>query len=876
MDGTAVGEHAMNETYDPQSVEADWYDVWEKAGVFRPEHNPEGEPFCMVIPPPNVTGSLHMGHALNHTIHDVIVRRKRMQGAAALWLPGTDHAGIATQNVVERDLAGRGTDRHEMGRPAFIEAVWRWKEQYGDRISMQMRKLGDSVDWSRERFTLDDGLSKAVREVFVRLYDDGLIYRGNRIINWCPRCETAIAEIEVEYEDDIGELVHITYPFVDGAGGVTVATTRAETMLGDTAVAVHPDDERYRDLVGRSVRLPLVNREIPIVADAAVDPVFGTGAVKVTPAHDPTDFEIGERHGLEAVKIFDERAIVTRQGGDFAGMDRFEAREAVKHALRKGGYLDRIEEHHHSVGHCYRCGTVVEPFLSLQWFVAVKDLTTPAIEAVRDGRTSFIPQRWEKNYFHWMENLRDWCISRQIWWGHRIPAWYCGDCGATTVAREDPDSCSACGGASLRRDEDVLDTWFSSALWPFSTLGWPDRTDDLNRFYPNAVLITGFDIIYFWVARMMQMGLYFMDEVPFADTVIHGLVRDASGRKMSKSIGNAIDPLDVIEEHGADPLRLALIQAAAPGHDVPFDIEWVVGARKFGNKIWNAVRFALHHLDPRSVPVDGGYPEDPGPIDRWILHRLAGVTKRFDELCDLYRFSDAYGLLYNFAWSEVFDWYLEMAKAPLRNPAAASATRATLGTVLRDLLKLFHPAIPFLTEELWSILVGTDLLAGSRWPDPPDPGTMAGVESLQELVTGIRRFKAEHGLAPRAPLTVTVLDPDGLAEPWWSEQLEALAAARPQFAASAPAATGFTRILAGSLEGYVKLAGLIDVGAERARLERRLEAVLGDLSQARRKLANGSFLEKAPVEVVAKEQAKADELTGLVDKLEIQLTELGE
>ena len=579
----------------------------------------------------------------------------------------------------------------------------------------------------------------------------------------------------------------------------------------------------------------------------SVDPEFGTGAVKVTPAHDPNDFEIGQRHGLPSVKIFDERATVTRAGGEFAGMDRFEAREAVKHALRKRGHLAHIDEHHHSVGHCYRCGTVVEPFLSLQWFVSVADLTAPAIEAVRDGTTRFVPQRWEKNYFHWMENLRDWCISRQIWWGHRIPAWYCEDCNETIVSREDPDVCSGCGGASLRQDEDVLDTWFSSALWPFSTLGWPDSTADLDRFYPNAVLITGFDIIYFWVARMMQMGLYVMDESPFADIVIHGLVRDASGRKMSKSIGNAIDPLDVIAEHGADPLRLALIQSAAPGHDVPFDLEWVIGARKFGNKIWNAIRFALHHLEPQSVPADGGYPENPGPIDRWILHRLSAVTKRFDELCDLYRFSDAYGLLYNFAWSEVFDWYLEMAKAPLRDPATASATRATLGTVLRDLLKLFHPAIPFVTEELWSSLVGEGLLAGGQWPAPPETGPVVGVESLQEMVTGIRRFKAGHGIAPRASLTVTIVDPEHLAEPWWGEQLEALAAALPRFAESPPAGSGFTRIVAGSLDGYVELEGLIDLEAERARLEKRRESAAADLAQAQRKLSNQSFLEKAPV-----------------------------
>ncbi len=646
-------------------------------------------------------------------------------------------------------------------------------------------------------------------------------------------------------------------------------------MLGDTAVAVHPQDERYRGLVGRSLLLPLIEREIPIVADRAVDPAFGTGAVKVTPAHDPNDYEIAERHGLPAVRIFDERASVTRDGGEFFGMDRFEAREAVKHALRKRGHLHHIEEHHHSVGHCYRCGTVVEPYLSLQWFVSMGDLTAPAIRAIRDGRTRFVPQRWEKNYFHWMENLRDWCISRQIWWGHRIPAWYCDDCDEIIVAREDPTSCPGCGGSSLAQDDDVLDTWFSSALWPFSTLGWPDSTDDLKRFYPNAALITGFDIIYFWVARMMQMGLRFMEDVPFDDVVIHGLVRDATGRKMSKSIGNAIDPLDVIDAHGADPLRLALIQAAAPGHDVPFDPEWVVGARKFGNKIWNAVRFALHHLEPGSVPPEGSYPEDPGPIDGWVLHRLATVTRRFDELLDLYRFSDAYGLLYNFAWSEVFDWYLEMSKANLRNPAAAPAARATLGVVLRDLLKLFHPATPFLTEELWSELVGEGLLAGTTWPDPPVAAEVVGVEVLQELVTGIRRFKAEHGLAPRFPLTVTLLEAGGSSEPWWAEQLEMLAAARLQLADAPPSGGDVARLVAGSLECHIELEGVIDVEAERARLEKRWEAASSELARAQGKLANRSFLEKAPPEVVEKERTKAVELGALVDKLRAQLAELG-
>lgn len=864
----------MQPTYDPKSVESHWYPRWEEAGLFRPEYRPDGEPFCVVIPPPNVTGQLHMGHALNHTIHDVIVRRKRMQGYAALWIPGTDHAGIATQNVVERELAAEGLSRHDIGREAFVEQVWSWKRRFGDRISHQMRRLGDSVDWTRERFTMDDGLSRAVREVFVRLYEEDLIYRGNRIINWCPRCGTALAEIEVEYQDEQGELVYLTYPFVGEPGGITVATTRVETMLGDTAVAVHPDDARYRRYVGKTVKLPLVGREIPIVADEAVDPEFGTGAVKVTPAHDPNDFEIGRRHDLPAVSVLDEEAKITAEGGRFQGMDRYEAREAVKQALFELGYVEKIESHQHSVGHCYRCGTVVEPYLSLQWFVKVRPLTIPAIEAVRDGRMRFVPKRWEKSYFHWMENLRDWCISRQIWWGHRIPAWYCDDCGETTVSREDPASCSACGSGSIRQEEDVLDTWFSSALWPFSTLGWPDETDDLERFYPNSLLITGFDIIYFWVARMMQMGLHFMRDVPFYDTIIHGLVRDASGRKMSKSIGNAIDPLDIVDAHGADPLRLALIQAAAPGHDVPFDVEWVEGARKFGNKLWNAVRFGLLHLESGSVPADGGYPVEPSEADRWILARLGQVTARFDELADEYRLSDAYGQLYNFAWSEVFDWYLEFAKAPLREPEQAAPTKQTLGVVLRDLLKLFHPAIPFVTEELWSELVGDGLVAGAGWPQVPTYELPDGVDTLRELITGVRRFRAEHGLGAKTELRLLLADPEGLAEEWWADQLRHLAGV--EMTDGAPeVASGHTRIVAGAVQGFIPLADAIDVDAERARLERAVQEARADLEKAEAKLSNEQFRSRAPAAIVAKEQAKAAEARRALEKLEAQLAELG-
>jgi valyl-tRNA synthetase len=861
----------MESTYDPQRVEGRWYERWEQSGVFRPEHNPDGPPFCIVIPPPNVTGSLHLGHALNMTIQDTLTRRRRMQGYAALWVPGTDHAGIATQNVVERELAAEGLTRFDLGRDRFIEQVWDWKRRYGGRISEQIRRLGFSTDWSRERFTMDDGLSAAVRTVFVHLYEEGLIYRGNRIINWCPRCHTALSDIEVEHEDVAGEMVHIRYPFTDGDGGIVVATTRAETMLGDTAVAVHPDDDRYRTLVGKTVRLPLVGREIPIVADEAVDPEFGSGAVKVTPAHDPTDFEIAERRGLPAVIIFDESAVVTEAGGEFAGLDRYAAREAVKGAL--GDAMLGVEAHEHSVGHCYRCGTAVEPLLSEQWFVKVRPLVEPAIDAVRSGAVRFVPERWENSYFHWMENLRDWTISRQIWWGHRIPAWYCDACGETIVAMDDPEACS-CGSADLRQDPDVLDTWFSSALWPFSTLGWPERTDDLERYYPNSVMVTGFDIIYFWVARMIKMGIHFLDEPPYPDVVIHGLIRTADGRKMSKSLGNAVDPLDLAEEYGADALRLALVQAAAPGQDIPLQVEWVDAARRFGNKLWNAVRFALPHLEGVAIPAEGGYPEDPGPEERWILSRLHEVAVRVDDLLEEYRFSDAYGQLYAFAWSEVFDWFLELAKAPLKE-AGSGSLAGTLGVVMRDLLKLFHPVIPFLTEELWSQLGGRELLAGSTWPRPPAYEAPAGFGTFQEIVTGLRRFRAEHGLAPRHPLDVIVADPDGVHDEWWPAQVEALTAVRPVWQEGLPERAGRTRLVAGPVQVFISLEGVIDLDAERQRLSKAITEASAILERSTAKLGNPNFVDRAPADVVARERDKAAEAESRLGTLRAQLEELG-
>ncbi len=795
-----------------------------------------------------------------------------MQGFAALWVPGTDHAGIATQNVVERELAKEGMTRYDLGREAFVEQVWAWKRSSGNRITEQMRRMGFSPDWNRERFTMDEGLSSAVRKVFVDLYHEGLIYRGKRIINWCPRCHTAISDIEVEHEEEAGELSYVNYPFVEGDGHITVATTRLETMLGDTAVAVHPDDERYRGAVGRTILLPLLDREIPVVADAAVDREFGTGAVKVTPAHDPLDHEIAQRHDLEAIEVIDTEARITKAGGPFHGQDRFEAREAVRHELMKRGFLEKVEDHHHSVGHCSRCGTVVEPLLSEQWFVKVGPLTGPAIEAITEGRSRFVPKRWENNYLRWMENLRDWTISRQLWWGHQIPAWYCDECGEVIVAIEDPTECTACGSASLRRDEDVLDTWFSSQLWPFSTMGWPEKTEDLETYYPTDVLVTGFDIITFWVSRMLMSGIHFTGEEPFSDIVIHGMIRTADGRKMSKSFGNAADPLEVVERYGADPLRLALLQNSPPGHDVPYDDSWVDATRRFGNKLWNALRFAVEVVGIRGVPSSGGYPDDPGPEDAWILGRLGAVSAEFDRLFDEYRIAEAYSLLYNFAWSEVFDWYLELAKTPLRDEERAAVTRATLGVVLRDLLALFHPAIPYLTEELWSELGDGTLLITNPWPSTPRVEGPASMETLQELIVGLRRFRSEHQISPKTPIDVTIEDPGGAMEPWWADHLAALAAVS---IVDGHGDGAQSRIVAGPVQAFVALEGLVDVDAERERLARAVADTRADLERSGAKLANPDFRERAPAEVVASEEYKADEARARLDKLEAQLAELG-
>jgi valyl-tRNA synthetase len=857
-------------------VEGRRYQFWEERGLFTADASSGAPAFTIVIPPPNVTGSLHIGHALDHTLIDALVRRRRMQGYNALWLPGMDHAGIATQNVVERELARDGLSRHDLGREAFVERVWRWKASSGGTIGGQMRRLGDSVDWSRERFTMDAGLSRAVQTIFKRLFDDGLIYRAQRIINWCPRCLTALSDIEVDHTDDEGELVSVRYG--DGADSVVVATTRVETMLGDTAVAVHPDDPRYSRLIGTEVELPLSGRRIPVVADPHVDPAFGTGAVKVTPAHDPDDFEIGRRHGLPSVTIMDERGVITAHG-PFLGLDRFEARPAVLAALREQGRVVAEQRPYlHAVGHCQRCATTVEPRLSLQWFVKVAPLAKAAGDAVRDGRVRIHPRQMEARYFDWVDDMHDWCISRQLWWGHRIPVWYSDDGEVVCVGPgDDPPA-----GPGWRQDPDVLDTWFSSALWPFSTLGWPDDTADLRAFYPTSVLVTGYDILFFWVARMMMFGLYAMSgadpdaAVPFRDIALHGLVRDQHGKKMSKSRGNTVDPLDWIDRFGADATRFTLARGASPGSDVAVSEEWVAGARNFCNKLWNAARFAL--LNGADAAADLPAPAALTAADRWILSRLAAVTAEVDELFERFELGKACDALYHFAWDEFCDWYVELAKVPLSSDdaGAAAATRAVLGYVLDRLLRLIHPVMPFVTDELWTHLTGGDSVMVAAWPAAdaeadegprPDPAAEAEIEALMRLVTQVRRFRSDQGLRPSQPVPAVLagLDATPLAGHEASiRSLLRLAAPGGQFAPTAS-------VQAEGITVQLDTAAAIDVAAERRRLEKDLAAARADLAQTERKLANPSFVERAPEAVVARSRdrlaAAQAEIARLVQRI---------
>ncbi len=875
-----MSEDLLEKGYEPKEVERRLYAKWEADGMFAAADSSDKPSFSIVIPPPNVTGVLHMGHALNNTMQDILCRYRRLKGDNVLWMPGTDHAGIATQNVVERKLAADGKDRHELGRDKFIEAVWKWREEYGSAIINQLKHLGASCDWQRERFTMDKGLSKAVRTVFVKLYDQGLIYRGMYITNWCPRCQTALSDLEVEHKELNGHLYHIRYPLADGSGSVVVATTRPETMLGDTAVAVHPDDERYRDLSCDTVILPLMDRKMPIIQDTYVDRAFGTGALKITPAHDPNDFEIGQRHNLPSIKVIADDGRMTADAGRFEGMDRFECRKAVVAELKAQDLLVTMDDHKHGVGHCYRCKSIVEPNLSRQWFVKAKVLAQPAIEAVQSGKTRIIPEIWTKTYYDWMLNIKDWCISRQIWWGHQIPAWTCQECGELVVAMDAPGRCRKCNSEDLVQESDVLDTWFSSALWPFSTMGWPEHTDLLKTFYPTTVLVTGFDILFFWVARMMMMGIHFMGEVPFKDVYVHALVRDEEGKKMSKSKGNVIDPLVVIEQYGTDAFRFTLAAFAAQGRDIKMSEQRVEGYRHFINKLWNAARFSLMHLDSGHDHIDADHISLP---DRWILARLNKVTGQVAQCLDDYRFNEAAGAAYQFVWHEFCDWYLEAIKPALyddsRGPAQAAA-KQVLWTVLRDILVLLHPFAPFVTEEIWDKLPGTrGSIMLARYPEPEDyvadqdglNRAEGEMRTVMDIITGIRNIRGEMNIAPSARLEAAVASPlDDVRQTVTTQQdlivnlarLNALAVQENDL----HSATAATAIVTDATI-MVELKGVVDFSQEAQRLEKEIGKLTKELTGIGKKLSNPGFLSKAPEQVVSDVREKQVLLSEKQDKL---------
>ncbi len=867
--------------YDPRAAEAAWYAFWEERGLFHADPDRPGEPYAIVIPPPNVTGSLHMGHALNVTLQDVLIRYHRMIGGNALWVPGTDHAGIATQNVVERLLAKDGVDRQALGREKFVERVWAWKEESGGTILRQLKRLGAACDWERERFTMDEGLSRAVREAFVRLYRKGLIYRGRYIINWCPRCRTALSDLEVSYEETKGTLTYIRYPEISGRRSVVVATTRPETMLGDTAVAVNPKDDRYADRLGMTLRLPLMNRPIPLIADDMVDREFGTGAVKITPAHDPNDFEVARRHQLPSVRVIDEGGAMTAEAGPYAGMDRFAARAAVLEKLRAENLIVKEEPYLHNVGHCYRCKTVVEPAESIQWFVKTKPLAEPAIRAVRSGETRIVPAAWEKTYFEWMENIRDWCISRQIWWGHRIPAYHCAGCGTTMVEVDVPASCPACGSGEIRQEEDVLDTWFSSALWPFSTLGWPAQTKDIARYYPTAALVTGFDILFFWVARMMMMGIEFTGKAPFRDVVIHALVRDARGEKMSKTRGNVIDPLEVMEKYGTDAFRFTLLALAAQGRDIRLSDDRIEGYRNFMNKLFQAGRFVRMHADartPRELPA--ALPV----VDRWMLSRLQRAVDEVRKGIEEYRFNDAASALYQFTWHEFCDWYLEMIKPSLgadADPAVREAQRAVLLRVFETILALAHPLVPFITEEIWQSLPGGGRLPDGRRPSvyecrypAADPETAdAGVEEdmahVMEIVRAVRNIRSELNVPPARKVEIRLKGRDEMVFVRAHEEIvRRLARAdRVAYVDAAYIPVKDATAVVNDIEVCLPLEGLIDFGQEARRLGKEIEKARAELAVVSAKLANEKFTAHAPPDIVAAHRTRESDLGEKLSKL---------
>ncbi len=866
----------LEKEYNPADIEEKWYGVWLDQKYFHADENDDNDKtYSIVIPPPNVTGVLHMGHALNNTLQDVMIRFKRMDGYSTLWMPGTDHAGIATQNVVEKHLASLGLSRNDLGRDKFIAEVWKWREKHGSFIINQLKRLGASCDWDRTRFTMDEGLSRAVRKVFVTLYEEGLIYRSDYIVNWCPRCHSALSDLEVEHEEEDSFLWHMRYPLADGSGEVVVATTRPETMLGDTAVAVNPSDERYAAMVGKEVILPLVNRRIPIIADHMVDVEFGTGAVKITPAHDLNDYETGIRHELEMVVIMDPSGIMNENAGDYKGLERFECRKKIEADLEAQGFLVDKTPYRVPAGTCYRCKTVIEPYLSKQWFVKIKPLAEEAIKAVREGETTIQPQQWEKVYYEWMENIRDWCISRQIWWGHRIPAWFCDECGQVTVSETDVTRCVHCGSEKINQETDVLDTWFSSALWPFSTMGWPDQTSELAKFYPTSVLITGFDILFFWVARMMMMGLKFMGEKPFSDVYLHALVRDENGQKMSKSKGNVVDPIEMMDRFGADAFRFAMTAFAAMGRDVRISDKRVQGYRFFINKIWNAGKFVLFNIE--GFDPDGVNKDDLNfsIADRWILTELNKTITVTREALDAYRFNDAAESLYHFTWHMFCDWYIELSK-PMLKGDNADTTKWVLWHVYRSLLELLHPVIPFVTEEIWqnlpgkkaaSIVIASYPEADAKMNFDAEAGQM---QTIIDVITGIRSIRGESNISPSVKLDVLVKTATARAvieansiyvhELARVAKLDFLAedAARPQKSAVA---------VTGDIEIFVPLEGIIDIAQELERLNKQIVKVEKELEKKSRKLANENFLAKAKPEIVAKEKAEKDELKFKLEKL---------
>lgn len=876
----------LEKSYDPKKVEEKWYRIWEEKGYFEPTYDENKPKFSIVIPPPNVTGVLHIGHALNNTLQDVLARYKRMDGYDVLWIPGTDHAGIATQNVVERELAKKGLTRHDLGREKFLEKVWEWKEKYGDIIIQQLKKLGASCSWSYQRFTMDEGLSRAVREVFVRLWEEGLMYRGDYIINWCPRCGTALADLEVEMEEKEGKLWYIRYPLEDGKGFLVVATTRPETMLGDTAVAVNPQDERYKNFIGRYLILPLIKRRILVIADKIVDPEFGTGAVKVTPAHDFADFEIAKRHGLPMVKVIDEQGRMTQEAGPYKGLDRFEARERVLEDLSKEGLLEREEPYKLVLGHCYRCNTVIEPLISKQWFVSTKPLAQPAIAAVNYEFIKFIPENWTNLYFDWMRNIRDWCISRQIWWGHRIPVWYCKNCGEMTVTREEKiESCYNCGSTEVFQDEDVLDTWFSSALWPFSTMGWPEKTRALQTFYPTSVLVTSFDIIFFWVARMIMMGLHFMGEVPFRKVYIHALVRDEKGQKMSKSKGNVIDPLKMIEKYGTDALRFTLVALAAQGRDIKLSEARIEGFKHFINKIWNAGRYILMNLEDYIPYLDLKISSLP-LWSKWILLDLDKTVEKVRTKLEEFEFDQAAMEVYHFFWDRFCDWYVEVSKIYLRDRQNRSQTQKVLLEVFKNSLKLLHPFIPFVTEELWQHLPEKDSEHILISPYPSVLGIEKEIEKdvfekvnfIQELIVGIRNVKSEYGLSSRTDLEISYRGDEEEYLNLVSEQQEII-----KFLAKIGSIKvykeyrkkqGEISLILSKGEVFINLENLIDFEKEVLRLKKEKEKIEAKLSLMERKLKNVEFLEKAPKEIVEKEKITYKELSERLKVVENYLKDL--